>query len=398
MWREKLRTASFRGVQFHVDTSDDTAAGRRAVQHTYPGRDLPYTEDMGRRQREYRLDAYIVSPDYMAARDQLIDACQEAGPGDLVHPYFGTRRVVCTECRVTHSAADGGIVRFALAFVEAGELTYPRGTTDRAAAVDTAAGGLRAAAEAALIEGLDVSGMPRFVVDAAADVVGSLAGQFEQLAGPLPATPGALAEYAAAVLRLGNDAASLVGAPADLASAIGGAMDMLRSAFGDTASTLGSLTELAGFGEDLPAVPVTTATRQRQAANQAAIAGYVQDVALAVAAQSITAVEFETRDEALARRDAVLELVDGRMETTADDAVFTALQNLRAQVVQAVPGPGQQLPVLLEYRPESTLPALVVAYDIYGDAGMADDIVARNGVRHPGFVPGGQALEVIAGD
>jgi len=36
-----------------------------------------------------------------------------------------------------------------------------------------------------------------------------------------------------------------------------------------------------------------------------------------------------------------------------------------------------------------------VAHRLYGDALAADGIVARNRIRHPGFVTGGQALEVL---
>jgi len=42
------------------------------------------------------------------------------------------------------------------------------------------------------------------------------------------------------------------------------------------------------------------------------------------------------------------------------------------------------------------MPAIVLAYRLYGDAERADEIVARNRVRHPGFVPGGQPLEVLS--
>ena len=37
--------------------------------------------------------------------------------------------------------------------------------------------------------------------------------------------------------------------------------------------------------------------------------------------------------------------------------------------------------------PPEVLPALVVSYDYYGDATRDAELVARNRVRHPGFVP-----------
>jgi prophage DNA circulation protein len=47
-------------------------------------------------------------------------------------------------------------------------------------------------------------------------------------------------------------------------------------------------------------------------------------------------------------------------------------------------------------QPQATQPALVLAYSLYEDASRDADIIARNNVRHPGFVPGGRTLEVLA--
>lgn len=43
----------------------------------------------------------------------------------------------------------------------------------------------------------------------------------------------------------------------------------------------------------------------------------------------------------------------------------------------------------------TTMPALLIAHRVYGDARRADDIVSRNRIAHPGFVSGGQVLEVL---
>jgi prophage DNA circulation protein len=42
------------------------------------------------------------------------------------------------------------------------------------------------------------------------------------------------------------------------------------------------------------------------------------------------------------------------------------------------------------------LPAVVLAHRLYGAADRAEDIVARNHVANPLFVPGGVALEVLS--
>lgn len=86
-WKAKLRPASFRGIQFFVETSN-YGSGRRGVTHEFPGRDVPYREDLGRKVRTYKTDAYLVGTTYTTTRDQLISALEQYGSGKLIHPYY----------------------------------------------------------------------------------------------------------------------------------------------------------------------------------------------------------------------------------------------------------------------------------------------------------------------
>ena len=95
-------------------------------------------------------------------------------------------------------------------------------------------------------------------------------------------------------------------------------------------------------------------------------------------------------------RSELADLLDDESETTDSDLIYVAVTDLRTAVVQAVPDPEQDLPRLARFAPRQTLPSLVVAYQLYGDAGRAEDIVARNDPRRPGFLIGGQQLEVLA--
>lgn len=146
-WQDRLRQGSFRGARFHIERHE-RAGGRRVHNHEYPGKDEPYPEDLGRRAREFEVQCYVIGPDYMADRDALLDACEAAGPGTLVHPYFGTRRVSCTEYKESESSQEGGMARFSLKFSDAGANRYPVAEADTAAAVD----GVAAEAEQALVD------------------------------------------------------------------------------------------------------------------------------------------------------------------------------------------------------------------------------------------------------
>ena len=137
-WQDRLLPGSFRGAPFHIE-DHEYAGGRRVHVHEYPGRDDAFPEDLGRRTRDYKIECYVIGPDYMAARDALLRACEAKGPGTLVHPYLGTRRAQCIEIRERESAKRGGMATFTLSFVDAGANRYPAAEADTADAVAAAA-------------------------------------------------------------------------------------------------------------------------------------------------------------------------------------------------------------------------------------------------------------------
>lgn len=438
-WKDQLRSGTFRGVPFSVEAAGlDT--GRRAAQHEYPLRDRPYIEDLGRKTREFTIEAYVVGAEYMAARDRLLDACEQAGSGTLIHPYRGEMTVVCTGCRVRESTDEGGLARFSLTFVDAGNNRYPTAALDTAGAVDRAANAGLAVSSLKLDEDVDTSG-PGWIADAAAGQIGGLSGLLDGLVAGEGATganadwttvsgglsaalddAGTSAGTAAEVMTgygslesllpptqvgLRQSAALLPGESGDLARSgarlagrVGG---LLRGAgmfsgSGAAASPARSLEPLLAAAEytaELPAVPQTTASRKRQAANQEAITAFVRRSAAIEAARTSAALEYASFDDAVSTRDAVVAALESQMETADDDAVYTALADLRTATVKDLGTRGASLKRLTTWRPAQSSPALVVAHRLYGDAGREGEIVVRNRIRHPGRVPGGTELEVL---
>jgi prophage DNA circulation protein len=118
-WIERLRPASFRGAEFHIEIGG-RAGGRRTVLHEYPKRDEPYAEDMGRRGRRFGITAYVIGPDYTDFRDALIAAMETEGSGLLVHPTMGEFLVNPENFNCQERRTNGGMAEFELSFVEAG--------------------------------------------------------------------------------------------------------------------------------------------------------------------------------------------------------------------------------------------------------------------------------------
>ena len=74
---------------------------------------------------------------------------------------------------------------------------------------------------------------------------------------------------------------------------------------------------------------------------------------------------------------------------------FDALADLRSGVGRYVLGESATASRLRVFTPSTTLPAVVLAYDLYEDAARSDELVTRNGLRHPGFVPA-EPLKVLS--
>lgn len=401
-WRDRYLTASFRGVEFQVK-QHGASYGRRQVIYEYPNRDRPSTEDLGRRGREFSLDAYVIGEDYDLQRDRLIDACEAAGSGELVHPYLGHMDVVCNSLSVSEDTDEMRMARFTLTFAESGVDAYPTTEKSGVEAVTLAAQDTTTAATDRFASQWTVDGMPAFVTDAGIASVKSLSAFFDGLTVNAQGPAQTFAAFLGDVAQLKDQAVELVMQPSTLASHVLDLIGQVRDAYGDLAATvLGALHRQ--HSAPAPDSFVGTPSRQQVATNAARFGGLVRLIALpelckdAVTRADDPSVDgFGTQEDAVAARDTLIDTIDDEMEAIGlDDASYVALAQLRADVVQSLPSPSFQLPRLMHYTPPATTPSLMIAQHLYGDSGRATEIVARNGLAYPGFVPGGTPLQVIA--
>ena len=400
-WRDELRPASFRGVPFKVD-GHSHGLGRRTELHSYVLRDDPYAEDLGRLEDRFRVEGYVIGPDYMAARDALIGALKAKGPGVLVHPWLGTRTVsVDGEQTLDETVEEGGQAVFSMVFVEAGVNIAPTITEDTSAAAQAAAADTKDAAAAALPASFSVAGAPAFVATAATDLMGQAQGAITAaIAGITPAI-----SQLGALNQLGADfiaqAAGLVAAPASLASQVLGLVGQVRALAGNPLAALPALRGLMGFGGDLTTVLGLTPSRARQRANQTALVNLVRRTAAAEAVIAVSELDFASYEQASEIRVTLAADIDAlalEAGDAGDDDAFKMLEGLRGALIRDVNERGGSLARVFSYQPGQTLPALVIAHRVYGDAGRDLELVARNGVAHPGFVAAGRALELLTPD
>jgi len=392
-WLDRLQPASFRGIEFFVD-SDDAEFGRRQVTHTAALVDVPTLEDLGRAADSFSIEGYLLGDDFDVQLAQLIKAIRDTpGEGRLVHPRYGERMVGASGFRVRHSSSEGRMCRFAVTFGEAGELGQPTEGFDAPNVLANRSREIQAEAEASFVEKFVTAAFPQFVRDAAEGTLTTL-GDFLAAPGAGPGTNlGDLATYQRNVQGFINSVGSLVSRPATLAGSVTSLITSIRNTFGSASRTvLGGL--LALFPTDNPQ-PNTTPSRNQIVTNNNAIGQLVRQEAAAELATEVVSNDYPTLEDAIAARDEAADALDLEAERTDSDTMYQLLTVTRADVISGLPAPDQSLAQLVPYVPPSTMPALVIAQTLYDDATRESQIVTRNTVRHPGFTPGGQALQVL---
>jgi prophage DNA circulation protein len=409
-WRTQMQPASFRGAGFLVESADGEA-GRRLAVHEYPKRDLPYAEDLGRKARIFKVTGFVIGSGYMSDRDALLAACEEAGPGTLIHPYHGTLEVICQVCTWREELRAGGKATFSLTFMEAGERDYPAEDLDFQDQAADSADGVDAVAGDVFAEIYRLSG-PAWLSAAAA---GDLATALELVQDVVDSMPSLLDSQASGEFldwladAVDNTEETVEEGAGGVAATVEEAISTLAEVGGEdaldglaTIATFGATNDqtTATHGTTLASVPLTTANRRTQADNQSALTALARRLALSTGARVALATDYASYEQGLAVRDRLLPLMDDEIMlagNSGQDLMYQALRNLYTSTNQAFAAKLKGLARVRTLDPMAfPRPVLALAYDLYNDLGRAGQIVALNNLPHPGLPPAGESLRVLS--
>lgn len=427
-WRDDYRPGAFRGVPFHLKNSTRTG-GRRTVLNEYPLRDKPDTQDMGRKARQFNLVMTVIGQDYMAQRDQLIEALEAFGPGTLMHPFYGEMYVaVLGDYSIEESTEQGGVARISVTFVEAGELPQVDArllALDLNWASDSAATDALAAfegdwsvldhagfvADEALAMLEEASAMVGDAYAAAEGLANSAIGKMQGLTGDVLSAGGLLngaGSFNTLFGRVTGSFQQLILSPGNLGLSLLSLVRGMTTGLSPFAA-FKAMTALFNIGSKAKAVSskgYVTPARTQQAANQAAVYTLIERIAVTEAVRlasgrPLTAdgkvlpgLVYENLDQAVSVRDTIVAELD-RQQLQATPESYGGLVKLTALLVADMNNRAATLRPLARYQTLITMPALLIAHRLYGDARRAEEIVSRNRIAHPGFVAGGQLLEVL---
>jgi prophage DNA circulation protein len=362
-WRNDLRPATFRGLTFEA-TELSRSGGRRLEVHEYPQREEHDVEDLGRSANRFSLRAFLAGEQYADAREALIAALEAGNPGELYHPWRGMLFVHVETWTVTDSSDALGSCTIDISFV------------------------LHQADARPLSVEVDAPERTRMSADAAVAAAQSLEQQAMAAIGPGLLPPVYRTQLQVALAAQDRAWASILGIQSGWLYTVGGDIAISRAfELLDSVATARALLRaiLAPLAASSPSAGGRADSVAHAAFNAAVEAARV--AMLGQASILIVGATFPTAREATETLDLVTAAFD-EVRPTAPDDVDAALADLQTQVTDTLSDAIERSPRVAVVEVADTTPALVLAWELYGDVGREDEILRLNSVGNPATLVG----------
>lgn len=362
-WEAEVRRASFRGIPFDA-IELARGGGRRLVVHEYPFRETHQVEDLGRSARRFPMRAFVSGPRYQDARDTLEAALLAGNPGELLHPWRGRLQVHAEKYTITDSSDAQGSCTIDIEFVEA--------VADEVLLVieESAPAAAEIAADAAIAAGAVLE----------ADVVAAIS------IGALPPLYRSLAELAlvsqdaawSASLSLATGWVYTQGGAYSIASIYATLQEVtrVRALLGAVLAPLAASVPSAGGRYD------SVASR----GYEAAITG-AQVAMLARAVVLVVDQTFATSREASEVLQLFSDAFDAVRPTSPDD-IDASLAELQTIASDTLSDAIERSPRVTTVAVADVTPAMVLAWELYGDVSREDEILRLNAIGNPATLRG----------
>jgi prophage DNA circulation protein len=443
-WKDRLKQASFRGVNFYVLESERESGIHTVVQELLPddtdveSQGIVYVEDFGQGLDTFSIEGYIIANaknnyDYMPDRDALIEALRVRKQGILSHPYYGDIEVYLVgRARIKESNSEGGIARFSMQFVQFNELPPPSKTIAADSGIDNSVSTNIAKLNDALVDKLNLSGVhlqtvadtiKNFVqgyIEAIRKIRGTISQYQSEAIGALSNIIITIDEIIDSPIDILNN---LMEASTQLLNVIGFGVDTIYGGtIGQyTGERRGNVTELNG--ENIPEEIGTSYVngiidasqysyinipyvQNEQEDNVKLMLCYNKITLMAVISRIAIRINYNSKEIAIeyknkiksAMEDVLLNIGDLVDLNLDDNQIYDAMNNIKNSFLSNFEIKILSIANSIEYTvAPNGMSTLQIAYDLYNDLNRDIDIYNRNKsiIKNPSFCPGGEVLKVL---
>jgi prophage DNA circulation protein len=397
MWKEKLRQASFRGIEFYVSSSD-IEGGRRIAKHEFPQKDIPFVEDLGKKAKSFPIEAYVIGDDYMDRRDLLIDALDKEGSGLLVHPYYGELNLQVSDWKVKETKDEGGMATFSITFEQTGDINYPLSLENNANILNTRADKL----DESLAQNMNKSFKTNILSNykKAIGFIKDTTKSLENFMSPIASLVNIAEEVSKDINDIVTEAMALARSPLTLAYNLQNAIKRIQNIPEYAKDIMKAYSLLnKNFFEYFDEISETEEPETKaENLNRTNSKSMKQMLCLTIAgamARTANNMSFTTYADAENTKNLITDIIDEIIADTDDDDIFKDAFDLKIALSKILPPENQVLKNIVLYEIKDTTPSIVLCYDIYGNLDNEQDILDRNNIKNPAMIIGGKEVEVV---
>jgi prophage DNA circulation protein len=387
-WRDKYRQASFRGIPFNIEKVFDKKGNRLAI-HEFPGRNKPKIKNMGKAVRFIQSEAFLIGPDYLDQLANLTAALDKSGPGILVHPFFGDILVEINQYGIDINNQELGICRLPIEFVSVGtDPNFVVGINTQARVLTSAKSAVEKH-KTWFEKTYDYASLPYSKAQQVLESVQNLNAKMYAVRKTVQLVP----KFFQTIKDIASSAGVLVLQAGKLFDEV---YEIITFGFLtedndndgeiDTKQAFFEVAEAARFSPEI----------QFESETNSAFLFTSQLLATVQIAHMLSIMEFKSSTEAIELKLVVSEQLDSLSNNPLiDDTVFEALRELNAEVETHISAQIALLPKLVEITLSSSTPSAILSYELYGSLEFEQEIIERNKIKIPGFIPSNVPILVL---
>jgi prophage DNA circulation protein len=377
-------------VNFYPRILEKPKVGRKVVVHDFIYSNSRYVEDMGKSAPIYNLKVEIQETSgfsYKRVNKLFTQAIETAGICVLSHPTEGRKNVVIVDANQTQDIiAQNGIANWNISFFEASLNNFPQTTAGNRNLLNRISDNINAFSEAAL------GAIDSFVEDAeiffqAKDTLEDITGIIGDAVGTINGIADEISSFVAEIQIFENSITQLLLTPTNLGirfTNLFGAMSQVTDNFSDM-SDVSYL--IFGQGKNRDKFNGNSSVINSLRTNNQAVYNVVDAQCLTIACLSSANIGFESQEQVQEYINRLNKAFNSIDVDNFDEDLYYELQNMIIATKQYLDTLRISLPFNVSITTNS-VPAMVLAYKLYGDGRRADEIVSNNFIEDPAFVSG----------
>lgn len=366
--------------------------GRKTVKHDFVNSKSRYIEDLGDSPNIYNVKVRIVEQTFSAykrKRDQLEKILNTGGLIVFIHPTRGKLKVVPTvNSSSIHPLTDLNVIDYDLTLEVADKNIFPTSIAGNKNFLNRLYDAIFDENEGVLGDAVSWYNQGIELFNDARDTIQDITGTINDVVSTINGTADEVAAFVSDIAAFQASITNLMQTPSTLASRMTqlyNNVSVITNNFGDLFNVA---LKLVGAGTNKKTKNGSSQRTETINSNRDALYNFNDVASLSIAYLASTNISFTDQDQLNLVQKQLDEAYLSINTETVDENIYNLLQSMRSQNRLYLDTLKLSLPLKITLTINNSIPATVLAYQLYGDAARSDEIILLNNIQDPAFVQG----------